>query len=224
MTVKKAQSLQRVLESSAAVFVQRGFGAVSLTEISGLAHCSTTTIYEVFGSKENLFLAAMAHTLKGYAPPGIEPGQYPNELEKLVHYAEARIRWLATPQQRRICTSLISPFAEIRHLVKEDFDAKYVVISGFIVSMASKCIDQRLLRPLDLDVIVHGILSGTIYQPFVFPLLYGEEVQTNFRDILHKVFAPLVTPAGKAVLDKYLREMEIRSDTDMVETAHLASA
>jgi AcrR family transcriptional regulator len=220
MTVKKAQSLQRVLESSAAVFTQRGFEAVSLTEISELAHCSTTTIYEVYGSKENLFLAAMAHTLKGYAPPGIGSGQYHNELEKLVEYAEARIRWLASPQQRQICTSLISPFAEIRHLVREDFDTKYVVISELVASMASKCIDQRLLRPLALDVIAHGILAGTIYEPFVFPLLYGEEVQTNFRDILYKVFAPLVTPAGAAVLDKYLREMEKQMAAEMAQTAN----
>jgi AcrR family transcriptional regulator len=53
---QKAERRQAISDAATALFVERGFDAVTLTEVAGAAGVSVKTILNYFGSKEELFL------------------------------------------------------------------------------------------------------------------------------------------------------------------------
>ena len=56
----KAQTRQRLLDSAARVFAQKGFGGASLEEIAESAGYSTGALYANFDNKEQLFMEVVA--------------------------------------------------------------------------------------------------------------------------------------------------------------------
>jgi AcrR family transcriptional regulator len=53
---KKRQARQHIAETAAALFLERGFDAVTMTEIAQAADVSVNTVYNYFPAKEDLFL------------------------------------------------------------------------------------------------------------------------------------------------------------------------
>src|SRR5215831_18623630 len=53
---KKIQTHQRIAEAAASLFAAKGYDAVTITEIAGLADVSEQTVYNFFPSKEMLVL------------------------------------------------------------------------------------------------------------------------------------------------------------------------
>ena len=64
MQRNKAATLERVLLSSVQEFAQKGFHLARVSDIAALARCSTETIYDVYVSKEGLFMAVVAHVFE----------------------------------------------------------------------------------------------------------------------------------------------------------------
>lgn len=59
---------QRILNATAAVFLRRGYQGASTTEIARRAHTSKETLYSLFPTKADLFIAVMSeHTGKLFA-------------------------------------------------------------------------------------------------------------------------------------------------------------
>ena len=56
----KARTRQRLLDSAARIFAQKGFGGATLEEIAESAGYSTGAMYANFGSKEQLFMEVVA--------------------------------------------------------------------------------------------------------------------------------------------------------------------
>ena len=56
----KARTRQRLLDSAARIFAQKGFGGASLEEIAESAGYSTGAMYANFGNKEQLFMEVVA--------------------------------------------------------------------------------------------------------------------------------------------------------------------
>ena len=56
----KAQTRQRLLDSAARVFAEKGFGGATLEEIAEAAGYSTGAMYANFGGKEQLFMEVVA--------------------------------------------------------------------------------------------------------------------------------------------------------------------
>ncbi|MEU9149442.1 helix-turn-helix domain-containing protein [Streptomyces sp. NPDC048417] len=54
---KKQQTASRILRTAIALFVERGFDAVSVQEIADAAEVSKMTVFNYFGSKEDLIFA-----------------------------------------------------------------------------------------------------------------------------------------------------------------------
>ncbi|MFD3588848.1 TetR/AcrR family transcriptional regulator [Streptomyces sp. NPDC058683] len=54
---KKQQTAQRILHTAIALFVERGFDAVSVQEIADAAEVSKMTVFNYFGTKEDLVFA-----------------------------------------------------------------------------------------------------------------------------------------------------------------------
>lgn len=63
MTDKKRFSIERVKEIAAEEFARQPLENVSMSDIAAKAHCSTATIYQVFGSKQQLYRIAVQTSL-----------------------------------------------------------------------------------------------------------------------------------------------------------------
>ncbi|GLR68416.1 hypothetical protein GCM10010909_30970 [Acidocella aquatica] len=207
MADKKTQSLQRVLECAMRLLAEKAFEAVSIMEVAEQAHCSTATIYDVYGSKENLFIAAVTHALQTMEIPRLPAQGLNNPLEKLLAYVEARTRWFARPEQRKVSRSMVSPFARMRKIVAARMQDERAYMQDMLTHIVKMTVDVGLLRDVGDDVIVYNIMAGTIYEPLLFGLIFGEETVVRFEDVVRKVFTPLVTEAGKVELDKFLGKM-----------------
>lgn len=206
MTDKKAQSLRRVLDSAAG-FLARGADDVSMREIADRAHCSTATIYAVYGTKENLLLAALCHMLERLGWPPL-PNDHPGKpFEGLLAYAEARARWFARPEQRRVSRSVVSPSGPVRKAVADDMLGKYRLTTAALARVVSHCVAAKSLRALDPDAVAYGILAGTIYEPLVFGLICGEDTEVDFPTMIRKIFTPLVTAKGRRELESRIQRM-----------------
>ncbi|MFH8608290.1 TetR/AcrR family transcriptional regulator [Streptomyces sp. NPDC018029] len=66
---KKRQTKQRISDIATGLFLERGFGAVTIAEIAEAADVSVNTVYNYFPAKEDLFLdrgEAVVDRLSGY--------------------------------------------------------------------------------------------------------------------------------------------------------------
>ncbi|MEV0254337.1 TetR/AcrR family transcriptional regulator [Streptomyces sp. NPDC050732] len=74
---KKRQTKQRISDIATGLFLERGFGAVTIAEIAEAADVSANTVYNYFPAKEDLFLdrgEAVVDRLSGYVR-GRRPGE-----------------------------------------------------------------------------------------------------------------------------------------------------
>lgn len=219
MTDKKVQSLQRVLEYAAKVFATRRFESVSITEIAELARCSTATIYEVYGSKENLFQAAVNYMFDNVAPARITSRRHGDPLANLLAFVEWRARHLADPKERKVRRSLLSQQDRLAQQVCDDRMNALGELNAFINRAAKDCIDAKLLRDLDVEIVAYNIMAGALYEPFVHCLIYGDEAPVNLREIIRKIFTPLVSAKGALLLKRYLESMD-----NSAQSSHAADA
>lgn len=202
MSDKKLRSIERAVAAAAEAFSTRRFSEVSVSEISETARCSTSTLYSTFGSKENLFLDAMSHLLQTTAPGPVSGGG--PSLHMLLRFSEARIRALANPVRRgalrAICSQpeLASPL--IACLADQQCGQVARLLQGEIIS----CIEGRVLRPLEPQLVAYSMMAVTAYEPLVYGLLYGNDRSVDAMKLLERVFLPLVTEEGRRQLDAYL--------------------
>ena len=68
-------SRQAIVEAATGLFLERGYGAVSMDELAEAAGVARRTLYNQFASKEEIFremLLRVAGQLEDAAPPGID--------------------------------------------------------------------------------------------------------------------------------------------------------
>lgn len=68
-------SREAIVEAAERLFLERGFGAVSMDELAEAAGVARRTLYNQFSSKEEIFremLGRVSHQLEDTFPPGIE--------------------------------------------------------------------------------------------------------------------------------------------------------
>src|SRR6478736_912985 len=76
--IAKAQrggSREAIVDAAARLFLERGFGSVSMDELAMAAGVARRTLYNQFASKEEIFremLLRVSRQLEGAFPPGIE--------------------------------------------------------------------------------------------------------------------------------------------------------
>lgn len=69
MRVKTEEKRLAILDAAKAVFLERGYGAASMAEVSARAGGSKQTLYGYFASKEELFVAMMLEKAAGVIDP-----------------------------------------------------------------------------------------------------------------------------------------------------------
>src|SRR5438270_1109271 len=72
---KRTTSRDAIVDAAERLFLQRGFGAVSMDELAEAAGVARRTLYNQFASKEEIFremLVRVSGQLEHALPPGIE--------------------------------------------------------------------------------------------------------------------------------------------------------
>ncbi|NJO36505.1 MAG: TetR/AcrR family transcriptional regulator [Rhizobiales bacterium] len=72
---RRGDSRQAIIAAAERLFLERGFGAVSMDELAGAAGVARRTLYNQFASKEEIFremLLRVSAQLENAFPPGIE--------------------------------------------------------------------------------------------------------------------------------------------------------
>ena len=207
MTDKKARSLQRVLEIAAQTFVQQPFESVSVGAIAEAAHCSTATIYDIYRSKQELFLAAISHALYECHTPQLEGGGAQTSLRNLFLYAEARTRFLSSQEYRNVRRALKSQAYLTAPLEREFASQQHELVRADLLPEVNACIEANLLRTLSPDLIVRNIAAGVLYESTVHELIDGEQAPIDFAQIIQYIFLPLVTELGEKQLHAFLDQI-----------------
>ena len=206
MSDKKARSLDRVVEVAMQAFIDRRIDEVSINSIAEQAHCSTATIYEVFGSKEELYRVALARSIEATPSPRVkrvpgEPVLYP-----LLAYSEQHLRFISSAACSRIDQLMIGNLAISEDIVSRTMDREVTLMRDIISGEVDVCLQHRLFRNISRKSIVYCISACTSYAPLTAGLFYRKPSLAPISDLLDLSFEPLVTPKGRSQLKQYIAE------------------
>jgi TetR/AcrR family transcriptional regulator of autoinduction and epiphytic fitness len=84
---RRGGSREAIIEGAERLFLERGFGSVSMDELAGAAGVARRTLYNQFASKEEIFremLLRVAGQLEHAFPPGIETQGNVEEVLRLI--------------------------------------------------------------------------------------------------------------------------------------------
>jgi AcrR family transcriptional regulator len=116
---KKAQTREQILRVAQALFAERGFEAVTISDIANDADVAVQTVFNHFATKEELFFAGRADWVDGAAaavrarPQGVAPLTALHE--HLLGTVRCYLRSLADPEMRIMIATLDASPALIAH-------------------------------------------------------------------------------------------------------------
>jgi TetR/AcrR family transcriptional regulator of autoinduction and epiphytic fitness len=88
--VGRGGSREAVVDAATRLFLERGFGAVSMDDLAEVAGVARRTLYNQFASKEEIFremLRRVSEQLEHALPPGIETSGDVEEVLRLIAHA-----------------------------------------------------------------------------------------------------------------------------------------
>ncbi|SDW54413.1 TetR/AcrR family transcriptional regulator [Thiocapsa roseopersicina] len=88
--VRRSPSRGAIVAAAERLFLERGFGAVSMDELAEAAGVARRTLYNQFASKEEIFremLRGVSDQLEGAFPPGIETQGDVEDVLRLIAHA-----------------------------------------------------------------------------------------------------------------------------------------
>jgi len=192
----KQLALKRVKEVASVAFAKRGFDKVTVGEIAARAHCSTATIYEIYGSKSELYFEVRRDKAKSVHIP--MPRKVPNakSLQSLLSYACDRIR-------------SVSEIPDIQNYYKppKRIDKKRLrgITRGLVrratpLPTLKPAVEQAmqagLLRRTDAEATAYLIWTALGWEAAMLGFLYDSEVEIDPAEVIRMVFTPLVTREG----------------------------
>jgi len=197
---KKTKTLQRLLETAANLFLEQGFDNVSVAAIAKAAHCSTATVYDIYGNKEGLFAEAISLAL---TPTLIEWNAETSGFLALLQYTHERIIELSTVRVRRLVRAVImQPELTKDTFARTDRDNRQQNETA-LKALIGTSIAEGMLRECDLQVLLDHLRAMT-NECILTSLLHGNP-QPPLPDLLVRaVFLPLVTEEGARALQQYL--------------------
>jgi AcrR family transcriptional regulator len=112
---KKRQLRQRLTDTATALFMERGFDAVRVTEIAAACGVSEKTVYNYFPTKESLLLdrwdATTAALRSGLAVPEAAPVEV--ALRIVAAEVKAMASWLAAQPDEEAAVAAMRQFGEL---------------------------------------------------------------------------------------------------------------
>lgn len=200
MANKKALALDRVISITSQMILERNYADISVAEIASEARCSTATIYEVYGTKDNLYVDALAQLLYAWAPPA--PGHGEGcALQVILQYAQARTEYFAHRQTRMLVKALRESGERGRIVAQQLMEAR--ASFGALVMLVEQAFDEQTLRRTDGESVAYLIAAGAIYEAFTGAVLLGNDAPVDVAMIMKRIFLPLVEGEGIAILERF---------------------
>lgn len=196
----KPDALARVIARAGEALLHEP-GEIRISSIAAKAQCSTATIYEIYGSKENLLDDALSRLLLDWPAPS--PSSDRTEpFGALLAYAAARIEYFNSDHTRRLFVAL-----------RRRGERGAVIARGLMLKRASfhKLVDlvsaaaaQGRICANDPEAVAYLISSGTALEPIMAADLFGVGSCVDKAAILRKVFAAFVIDEGVEQLAAFL--------------------
>ncbi len=181
---KRARTREKLLDVAAELFQARGVAAVSLDEVAAHAALTKGAIYGNFTSKDDLVFAVTAERTSKAIPVFDGEAALPDQLRALVSNHFSR------PQKKARTHFAFLAELDLYALSREPLAKRFVEFarechekSAANVARVSK--KRRLaLKPLELSVVLTGMLNGLLFQHACFPDIVTEEVVLKVLDTL----------------------------------------
>lgn len=204
MTKKKIFTLARLSEVAAKAFCEQPFRDVSVTKIAAEAHCSTTTIYQIYGSKEALFIEAMRHGASGLVAPTVTPAG-DGSLSGLLAYAVKRIEFLSSPPTLGYLEADLREVETYKRILSDSMLSQQLNLHA-LVDEVRECIEGGALRPGDARATAYLIYVGLGFDLISRRLLTSDNVKVDKMRVIEMVFTPLAADRGAQELKAFIEE------------------
>ncbi|MBV6510524.1 MAG: hypothetical protein JJLCMIEE_03682 [Acidimicrobiales bacterium] len=174
---RKAETHTAILDAAEQVFIERGWRSAGIRDVADRAGIAPSSIYNHFGSKEQLFSAALARRaleVQQAAVAGfMRVRDFPNDLADVV----ALMRSLAEEHSEflRLAAIDIAEFGAV-HVSRPDLDLIPVIEAIFRPYYEADAA-SGFLRDFDLGVVVRFIYLS-LFTYFGITQLYGERLGT----------------------------------------------
>jgi AcrR family transcriptional regulator len=203
MTNRKAQSLEAALIEAERQFSTRPYEEVSVNEIAAIAHCSTTTIYDVYGSKTGLYLAAARSYLERVWEGVVAKSHGGTALERLVTLLEARAEGFSTFELRETVRNLIARVGRDNLQAVPEVRSMFVGQLMQIIEIVNDAAQEGVFRDLKDRVLADAILAGVDWRPVMHGMFFGSADQMNYTpiQIVARTLLPLLSDKGLAAYE-----------------------
>lgn len=186
-----------IVAAAERLFLGEGYGATSMDRIAAEAGASKRTVYNHFGTKEELFRAVVeplyASLLDGAAAPaaGGDPG------ETLRSFAQALVRHLSNPRLQAMIRLVITEGGRFPEIASIYFAVGKEPAVGRLASwLAAEAASGRL--PVDDPTLAAQQFLGSIKEVLFWPRLLGLEPQQPADRVIDRAVAGFLAVYGRA--------------------------
>jgi AcrR family transcriptional regulator len=203
MTDRKTRSLEAVIEEARRQFAARPFDQVSIADIASAAHCSTTTIYDVYGNKDGLYFAAAQSFLTDYWAETAALRRGDTALERMVTLMEARAERFSAPELREALRNLVARVGTNQLRSTPLIRSMLTSQLSLLTELTHACVAEGAFVNLPSGLLVETLIASVDWRPVMHGLLYGANDPLNFPVpiIVARALITLLTPHGRAAYD-----------------------
>jgi AcrR family transcriptional regulator len=176
---------ETIIEAAYNEFSTKGFTHTQVTVIAELSHVSTATIYKLFSSKEELFLAAYNHGLDILESHVCEGVQTIDPVESLLIIARSYAAICDSPLARRIVRLQIAQNVDAEDKAHADGFRLRGLVDAWFQPVLKRCADAGHFRHEKL-VEAYALIIGFIaHQTLTYGLIINENKTAKLSG--HKV-------------------------------------
>ena len=209
ITQRKQVALERVVAVVAEKLLKTGGVDVSVGEIAAEARCSTSTIYEAFGSKEGLLDHVFKIFQQGEAAPVAGELDPDTVFEQLVDFLIRRIRFFGRRHTAAVIRAIILRANRDNDNLLQWFERRDP--SHTAAAFVAASMDAGMIIRHDAALTAHVIVAGISYEPMITALLLDELVSVSA--LMRTVLTPHLTAEGLIRLEAILGQLD--NDIDL---------
>jgi AcrR family transcriptional regulator len=212
----KRLALDRLQKIAAEAFTQRSFEKVSIAQIAAKARCSTATIYEIYGSKAELYVQVRRRATLASHPPAPRRIEGLTALESLLNFAVERFLYLSNVPP----TNYVVP-EEVDRSQMAPATKAAVRRNNPLCGARDLVADSQaagLLRRGDASAVAYTICAAIGFEASSFQRVLPECAPIDMRPIIEVVFRCFVTRAGQRQLARFVRTLPKREGGDEYPT------